>query len=52
MNKAWVGYLSSILLIVAGVLMIFAERLLLGILFIVLAVVGLALKIYINKQSK
>ena len=51
MNKSWLGYLSSVLLLFGGVFMIAAGKLLVGILFIVLAVVGLALRIYMNRTK-
>lgn len=52
MNKTWLGYLSSILLLLAGIILIIGEEVGLGILFIVLSIIGLILKIFINKKNK
>ncbi len=51
MNKPWVGYLSSVLLLLAGILMIAGGKMGIGIFFIVLSVFGLVLKLYLNKKQ-
>jgi hypothetical protein len=51
MNKPWVGYLSSFLLLLAGILMIAGDQLIIGVIFIVLSLVGIVLKYYINKRK-
>lgn len=51
MNKPWIGYLSSLLLLLAGILMIVCEKVAIGIVFIALAVLGLVLKVYMNRSK-
>ena len=51
MNKPWVGYLSSVLLLLAGIFMIAGGKPVAGIIFMVLAIVGLVLKFYMNKKA-
>ena len=46
------GYLSSLLLLLAGLLMIAGDQLLVGIFFLVASVAGLILRMYISKKSK
>ena len=50
MNKPWMGYLSSVLLFIAGILMIVGDKPIAGAIFMLLAIVGLILKIYMNKK--
>jgi len=52
MNKPWLGYLSSILILIAGILLIAGKETTLGIFFIAIALVGVVLKIVMNKKSK
>jgi hypothetical protein len=52
MNKPWLGYLSSAMLLLGGVLMIAGGKTAVGIVFIVLAVAGLIIKIVLNKKQK
>lgn len=51
MNKPWVGYLSSVMLLFAGILMIIGNRPGIGAVFIVLAIAGLVIKFYMNRKS-
>ena len=51
MNKPWVGYLSSVMLLFAGILMFAGGKPVIGVIFMVLAVVGLILKFYMNKKQ-
>lgn len=51
MNKPWLGYLSSALLLLAGILQFVAGKNWLGVLFVLLALTGLVLKLYIGKKS-
>jgi len=51
MNKPWLSYFSSLLLLLAGVLMIAGAKTIAGIFFIVLSVLGLVVKFYMNKNS-
>lgn len=50
MNKPWVGFLSSALLLAAGVVYIAGERMGLGVLFIVLALASIALNVFIYRR--
>ncbi|MBX3165699.1 MAG: hypothetical protein KF900_14580 [Bacteroidetes bacterium] len=52
MNKTWLGYLSSILLLFAGIILIIGEEIGLGILFIAIGIIGLVLKIFISRKNK
>ena len=51
MNKPWMGYVSSVLLFLAGILMIIGDKLVVGIVFILLAIAGLVIKIKMNKKK-
>lgn len=51
MNKPWLGYLSSALLLFAGVFMIAANKPLAGCLFIAVAIIGLVLRLYMGKPK-
>lgn len=51
MSKPWVGYLSSVMLFLAGVLMIAGEKIFAGILFMILSIVGVIIKFYIHKKQ-
>ena len=51
MNKPWLGYLSSLFLLMAGVLMIVGDKLLLGCMFIGLSILGLILKAIMNRKQ-
>jgi hypothetical protein len=50
MNKPWLGYLSSAFLLLAGVFMIAGNKLLLGCLFIGLAILGVILRLYMRNK--
>jgi hypothetical protein len=52
MNKPWLGYLSSVLLLFAGIFMIAGNKTAIGCFFIGLSVLSLAVKIYMNKKSR
>ncbi len=51
MNKVWLGYLSSVLLFLAGIFMIAGQKVVVGIIFMVLAVAGIVIKYYLNKKQ-
>ena len=51
MSKPWLGYLSSAMLLLAGVFMIAGGKLLAGWLFIAVAIIGLVLRLYIGKPK-
>jgi hypothetical protein len=52
MKNAWLGYLSSVFLLIAGVLQIVAGKLILGSFFIGLSIVGLIVKTILNSRGK
>ena len=52
MNKPWIGYISSALLLAAGAAYFAAGRPGLGILFIVVAAASALLNIYIQRRLK
>lgn len=52
MGKAWLGYLSAVLMFLAGVLMIAGNEIIIGCILIGLSIVSFVLKIYINKRSR
>ena len=52
MNKPWLGYLSSAMLLFGGILMIAGGKTAVGIVFIVLAIAGLIIKIMLNRKGK
>lgn len=49
MKNAWLGYLSSALLFIAGIIMLVAGKWI-GLLFVLLALAGLVIRIYLNKK--
>ncbi len=52
MSKPWVGYLASVFLLLAGVLQILGKHVALGIFLIVISVIGIIIKFYLNKNAK
>ena len=52
MNKPWIGYVASGLILVAGVLELFAGKIALGVFLMVMAVISLLLRIYFLKKLK
>jgi positive regulator of sigma E activity len=52
MGKAWLGYLSSTMMLLAGILMIAGEEIIIGCILIVLSIVSFVLKAYMNKRSR
>lgn len=50
MKNAWVGYLGSALIFIAGILMLVAKRYLAGVLFIIAAIAGVVVKVKMNKK--
>jgi hypothetical protein len=52
MKKTWLGYLSSLLLLAAGALMIAGGKIGVGVFFIVLSIAGLLMKIYLQKKAR
>lgn len=52
MNKPWLGYLSSFFLLLAGVLQFMAGKTLLGVLFTVLAIIGVILRVYMARKQR
>lgn len=51
MNKPWLGYLGSVMILLAGLMMLMANRYLAGVLLLVVAVAGFVLKLRMNKQK-
>ncbi len=51
MNKPWLGYLGSCLTLFGGVIMIVAERYVIGGLIILAAIAGVIVKFYLSKKS-
>jgi len=52
MKNSWLGYLSSFILLLAGVLQFIANNIILGCLFILCAIAGIVLKIVITNKLK
>lgn len=52
MKRPWLGYLSSALLMFAGILQFAGGKSWLGALFVTVSVVNLVLQLYINKRSR
>lgn len=52
MNKPWLGYLSSLFLLLAGILQFLAGKPVLGALFTVLSIIGIILKLYMGKKQR
>jgi hypothetical protein len=52
MNKPWIGYVASGLILVAGVLELLAGKITLGVFLMVMAVISLLLRIYFLKKLK
>lgn len=51
MKNAWLGYLGSFLTLLGGVIMIFAERYVMGGLLILAAIAGMIVKYYLSKKK-
>jgi hypothetical protein len=51
MNKPWMGYLGSGLILVAGVMMLIDKSYLVGVLLLVMAIAGFILKLRMNSQK-
>lgn len=51
MNKPWLGFLSSFLFLIAGILMFASGKIWLGVLFLIVAVAGAIVKVYTNKKT-
>lgn len=51
MGKVWMGYVSSVLMFFAGLLMFLAAKPVIGALFILLSVAGLVIRYYMNKGN-
>ncbi len=51
MKNAWLGYLGSALTLLGGVIMIVAERYVMGSLLILAAIAGVIVKVYLGKKS-
>jgi len=51
MKNTWLGYLSSVLMVLAGVLMFIGEKPIVGSIFIVIAITGLVLRLYMGKNK-
>jgi hypothetical protein len=51
MKNTWLGYLSTALMLMAGVLMFFAEKPIIGTIFIIIAITGLVLRLYMGKNK-
>lgn len=51
MKNTWLGYLSSVLMVLAGVLMFIGEKPVVGTIFILIAITGLILRMYMNKNK-
>jgi hypothetical protein len=50
MNKPWLGYLSSVLLLAAGAFMIADHQILVGCVFLAAALIGLVLRVYMSRK--
>ena len=51
MNKPWLGYLGSFLVLLAGILQIVANNIIMGARGIVAAIAGAIIKFYLGKKS-
>jgi len=51
MKNAWLGYLGSFITLLGGVVMIVAERYVLGIILILAAIGGAVVKYYLGKKK-
>lgn len=51
MKNAWLGYLGSALILIAGIMMLAAKRYWAGILFILAAIAGGIIKYRLNKKA-
>lgn len=51
MKNTWLAYLSTALMLMAGVLMFFAEKPIVGTVFILIAITGLVLRFYMSKNN-
>ncbi|MGZ3921198.1 MAG: hypothetical protein ACXVC7_12930 [Bacteroidia bacterium] len=51
MNKPWLGYLSSALLLFAGILMIADNKKIIGIVFILLSITSTILNIFMYRKK-
>ena len=51
MKNTWLGYLSSVLMVLAGVLMFIGEKPIVGSIFILIAIAGLVLRLYMGKNN-
>ncbi len=52
MKNKWIGYVSPVLLVIAGVLQFIGNNILLGCLFFVCAVASVVIKIIIANKTK
>lgn len=52
MKSNWVGYLSSVILLLAGILQFIANNIILGCLFTLCAIAGVVIKIIISNKLK
>jgi len=52
MKNSWLGYLSSFILLLAGILQFVANNILLGSLLILCAIAGVVIKIIMKNKSK
>ncbi|MBA3665853.1 MAG: hypothetical protein H0W61_16860 [Bacteroidetes bacterium] len=52
MNKPWLGYVSSALFLLAGILMIAGNKTITGVLFIILSIASVILNVMMNKKRK
>ena len=51
MGKAWLGYLGSFLILLAGILQIMADKPIMGSILIVVAIAGTIIKFYLSKKK-
>lgn len=51
MNKPWLGYLGSFLVLVAGILQIVANKPIMGAILIVASIAGVIIKFYLGKKK-
>jgi hypothetical protein len=51
MGKAWVGYLSAVFLLLAGIFQFAGGNPKIGIFFMVLSVINVCMRIYFNKKA-
>lgn len=52
MNKTWIGYASSLLLLIAGIFMAIGGKPTIGVVFMLLSIVSVVLKIILNRINK